>query len=296
MLRIAVILGVLAVVSAAAGIFLAESAVHVYRSLRWLPPRDVPEGVARAAGASLRDAEIRVDGVPLRAWVYVPGSGNKGAVLMLHGLGASRQHLIGHAGMLVKHGYTVITPDNRGHGESGGGLFTYGLRETADVRAWLNYAREDLKADRLFALGESMGAAILLQMLAVDQRIRAAVAEAPFARFEDIARARTGERLGIPIHWPVVESAFLYTRLRYGVDLKLADPLAVSPRLSVPVLLIHSPADANIPVSHSRRLRESNPRWFELWEPAGIEHTQTAAQIPREFERRVLEHFEKASK
>jgi len=41
---------------------------------------------------------------------------------------------LGPAKFLLMSGYTVLAPDLRGHGISGGGRVTYGLLEAGDVR------------------------------------------------------------------------------------------------------------------------------------------------------------------
>ena len=47
--------------------------------------------------------------------------------------------------------------------------------------------------------------------------------------------------------WPVIQAGYFYARVRYGVDLHLASPLAAVRATRVPVLLIHGTADTNIP-------------------------------------------------
>ncbi len=279
---------VVAVFVVAGGVFLCERAVHIYGSLRWLPPREVPESIAKATGARFREADVLTsDGFTLRAWVFEPSAPNGGAVLALHGVGASRHHMLGHASMLARNGFAVIVPDSRGHGASGGDLVTYGLRESGDVRVWLDWAAKHLSAKRLFGLGESMGAATLLESLRSENRFAALVAEAPFSRFADVAQGRVGGG-------PVVEVAFLYARLRYGVDLRSVSPAEAVRGARIPILLIHSDGDRNIPMWHSRRIRDANPAHIELWEPPGVEHTQAATQVPVEFERRVVGAFRRA--
>lgn len=282
----------MAIFCAAGGIYMSEIATHVYDALRWLPPRGVAEAVAARGGAELTDAEIAAgDGARLRAWVYSPSHPNGTAVLALHGVGGHRGHMLGYAGLLARHGFTVITPDSRGHGSSDGGVFTYGVVEAGDVSRWTDFALARPAVNRVAGLGESMGAAILLQTLARDRRLRAIVAEAPFARFDEIAKGRMEQRASL-LAIPVLEPGFLYFRMRYGFDLRAASPIdALRSAMSRPepprLLLIHSPGDRNIPVWHSHRLRDVAPSKIEFWEPANVAHTQALGTLPDEFERRV---------
>src|SRR5207244_3974020 len=106
--------------------------------------------------------------------------------------------------------------------------------------------------ERLYGLGQSMGAAILLQATARETRFRALVADCPFASFEEIAQDRLAQN-GISaraMSWPLAEFGFAYARVRHGVNLWQASPLDALRRSRTPVLLIHGKADDNIAPRH----------------------------------------------
>jgi len=80
---------------------------------------------ARALNADLEEVSAATpDGVGLRAWTLRPLHGNGDAVILLHGLGDNRVGMTGYAQLLVAHGFTVLLPDARAHGVSGGALAT----------------------------------------------------------------------------------------------------------------------------------------------------------------------------
>src|SRR5262249_26345895 len=147
----------------------------------------------------------------------------------------------------------------------------YGLREATDVHAWADWIFQHRRIERLYGLGESMGAAILLQSLPIEPRFRAVVAEAPFASFEEIAYDRMSQVSGLPVvtFWPIVKMAFLYSRARYGIDLRRASPVNAIRDARVPILLIHGTRDDNIPIRHSRDLLHANQVAVQLWEVPG---------------------------
>lgn len=281
-----------------AGVVLAESATRIPRSFRWLPPRSVAYAVAVESGATLRDLEIAAaDGVSLRAWMLRPHEPNGSVVLVLHGVGAHRGHVLGHAALFARHGYTVIVPDHRAHGTSGGERTTYGVLESGDVSRWNDWAERNTGAHRIVGYGQSMGAAILIRAAGSDARLSAVVAEAPFATFEAAATDRIATFVSRPPAWFAVEAGFLWWCLRSGVDLKKANPLeslrAAMRRPDPPrVMLIHSGADATIPRWHSRTLREVAPDRILYWELEGVEHTQAYHRLPEEFEERVTDFLE----
>ncbi len=125
--------------------------------------------------------------------------------------------------MFLAHGYTVLAPDSRAHGESGGEIATYGLLEADDVHRWVSWLINDEHPLRVFGIGESLGGAVLIESLPVEPRFSAIVAESAFSSFERIARDRVAERLPFPMSIgrlltaPSVWAGFLYARLRYGL-------------------------------------------------------------------------------
>src|ERR1700735_853437 len=115
-----------------AGSAAGEGALHP----RILPVPPVCLSIDRAGCETV---EIQgIDGARLRAWYFQPAAGNGGAVIALHGIGASREQASGLAGLFLPSGYTVLAPDLRGHGESGG-IASYGVLEAADVHRWSDW-------------------------------------------------------------------------------------------------------------------------------------------------------------
>ncbi|HEX4604916.1 MAG TPA: CocE/NonD family hydrolase [Candidatus Angelobacter sp.] len=53
--------------------------------------------------------------------------------------GNAREGVAGYGQLLLSHGYAVLLPDARRHGESGGELATYGLQEADDIHRWVSW-------------------------------------------------------------------------------------------------------------------------------------------------------------
>ena len=236
------------------------------------------------------------DGVRLSAWMFrpPPEQANGAAVLLLHGVGDTRLGMWSHANYLLEAGYVVLMPDSRAHGSSGGDVVTYGIREADDTARWLRWLGEQQAVERVYGMGESMGAANLLESLALPSPVRAVVAESSFATFPEVAAYRLSHESGIPFPalWPIREFGFVYARLRYGVRLEDASPAMAMARSAAPVLLIHGTADTNIPPGQSRELRAVRRRGeTELWEVPGAVHVSAISAEPREMPRRVIDWF-----
>lgn len=244
-------------------------------------------------GTPLQDVGFAAsDRVRLRAWFARPANANHDAVILLHGLGDSRQGMMGFAELLLSRGYTVLVPDSRAHGVSGGTFPTYGIKEAGDVGQWYKWLQNYDHPRCIFGMGESMGAAIVLQAVPTTP-FCAVIAESPFAGFRQIAYIRTGQIfhtgswVGKIALRPAVELAFLYGRLWHGVNLAAASPEDSVEGSRVPILLIHGLADVNIPPQQSEIIRARNPADISLWEVPHAGHCGAINAAPAEFEHRV---------
>ncbi|MGA2349379.1 MAG: alpha/beta fold hydrolase [Terracidiphilus sp.] len=298
----AVLAGAWLVLSAAIGMIAAEGALHPARRVPKVADEVLAQAVAARNHSHLADADLTAgDGVTLRAWSIRPERGNGDAVILLHGQADSRAGMLGNADLLLRYGYTVLLPDARAHGTSGGDLATYGVKEAGDLRHWFDWLERSESRRCIDGLGESMGAAQLLQSLRTTPGFCAIVAESSFASFREASYLRLGERLhagawvGRTLLRPAVEAGLLYARWKYGVDLEQASPENVVAASKVPVLLIHGKKDTNLPPRQSEEIQARNPSRdpaVVLWEPSEADHCGAYGAEPKEYERRVIGWFE----
>ena len=281
----------------AIGVVAIDGAMHIRR----IPITSKDESRARSLAALnhavLSDVEIGAkDGAQLRAWSIRQPAGNNDAVILLHGQGDNRAGMLGPAEMLLRHGYSVLLPDARAHGMSGGRMGTYGVLEADDIRRWFDWLQQVESPRCIDALGDSMGAAEALESLSVERGFCAVVAESPFATFREAAYDRLGQQLstgtwlGHTVLRPALAAAMEYARLRYGIDFRQAAPAKAVADSHVPVLLIHGLADTNLPPRHSQMIKSRNPA-VVLWEPAAAGHCGASTVEPEEYERRVVGWF-----
>jgi dipeptidyl aminopeptidase/acylaminoacyl peptidase len=276
-------------------IFLGELAFRPQRVR--ITERQSAKATAARFGADLQDVSIKAsDGSPLQGWFARPADANGNAVILLHGVGDNRQGAMGFGELFLSNGFAVLLPDSRAQGESGGGFPTYGIRESDDVQRWFDWLEMQHHPKCIFGMGESMGAAIVLQSVETTP-FCAVVAESSFASFRQIAYVRvgqffrTGTWLGRIALRPAVELAFLYGRLTRGVNLANASPESSVAGRRVPILLIHGLADDNIPPQQSEQIRAHNPAEIVLWEVPNAGHCGAVNAAGQEFDIRVLDWF-----
>ena len=123
------------------------------------PRRHVAEAasIVRARyDVELENVEIdAADGITLNAWYVRPHDANGRDVLMLHGVADNREGVAGFASTFLDHGYAVLLPDSRAHGESGGAMATYGLRETDDIHRWVDWLNVRKQSKCVYSLAKA---------------------------------------------------------------------------------------------------------------------------------------------
>lgn len=280
-----------------AAMFVADGTLHPSRRPLTPEAETTMREIALHLDSGLEDVSITThDSVPLRAWIIRPHRSNGDAVILLHGLADNRIGMTGYTQLFLDRGFTVLLPDARAHGSSGGELASYGLLERNDIHQWFDFLSARNHPHCIFGFGESMGAAQLLQSLAVEPRFCAVVAESSFSNFREIAY----DRMGQPFHlgpWfgrtalrPVIEFAFLYVRWKYHFDMQQASPEDSVATSNVPVFLIHGQIDGNIPLRHSLRIHAQNPHSV-LWEVPSADHCGAISAAPQELNQRLLSWF-----
>ena len=290
------------VICAGAGVVATEWALHPGR--RVLTPDMQAQAVAFAEqeGATLAPVSISADdGVQLSGWAIRPDHPNGNAVILMHGVSDNRAGMLGSADLFLRRGYFVLLPDARAHGLSGGAIATYGIKESDDIRNWFEWIKRTQASHCIDGLGDSMGAAQLLQSLKKEPGFCAVVAESSFANFREASFIRMGQQIdadawvGRTMLRPAVEFGFLYARFRYGVDLSHTAPDEAVASSRVPVLLIHGLKDTNLPPYNSEMIVARNhgeSGRLVLWEPPEAGHCGAAGAEPREYEKRVAGWFE----
>lgn len=133
------------------------------------------------------------DATVLRGWFYLPSpapAAPVGAVVMTHGFSATRRMgLDGFARAFASAGLAVLAYDHRNLGDSDGEprgqLDPWAqMLDTRTALTWLA-DRPEVDADRLGVWGSSFSAGEALCLGAVDRRVRAVVANVPFAGIGD---------------------------------------------------------------------------------------------------------------
>lgn len=243
-----------------------------------------------AAPADLHASTVRIatpDGY-VAGWL-APGAPHSGAVLLMHGVRASRLDMLARARFLSKLGYTVLLIDLPSHGESTGSRITFGAREKDGARAALAFLARRFPGERIGVIGVSLGAAALV-LSHPQPAPDAVVLESMYPTINEAVANRLQTRLGAAGRW-LAPLLVQQLPLRAGVSPAQLRPVDDAAALHSPVFVISGGADLHTPIAETRRIFAALPGPKQLWIIDRAAHVDLHAFAPDQYERRVGAFF-----
>jgi uncharacterized protein len=268
----------------------------------------VPPGFDQAVADANRmpqpeDVEFRArdaaaPDLALRGWWIPAAEAGAPAVILVHGIRSCRReaNVLVPAGMLHRHGYSVLLFDLRNHGDSDEGNRRYaaGTREYRDILgAWDWVVGRGVPAHRIGVLGVSFGAASALIAGGEDRRIAAVWADSSWADIDVVLR-RYLLRDGKPDL--LAPGAILAARILTGDDLTAPSPGAEIQRyVGRALAIVHGGSDIDLPPQYAHQLRAAagaaGVELREFWIVPGAGHTEAVYVRPTEYEARLARFF-----
>jgi fermentation-respiration switch protein FrsA (DUF1100 family) len=186
------------------------------------------------------------------------------------------------AAELHRRGFHVFLYDSRSHGDSGGTHCTYGFYEKHDASAVISYlcSRTDITVGRIGLFGTSMGAAVALQVAAMDPRVSAVVAESGFATLRSVFDDYQKRMIKRSEHLAHFKA-------------NAVSPLDAVAGIHIPLLISHGTADDRIKCVYSESVyrRANEPK--ELTLIPGAKHHNMAEMGGAAYQQKILSFFER---
>ena len=244
--------------------FLADLATKI-------PPTARPSLNPSRMGLVCEEVELRTeDGFRLTAWWMPNGKPARAPVVILHGLGASKAHMIDYILFAQEQGNPTLAIDFRGHGESDPSLTSIGFYESRDAIAAMQFVREKGAGDPVL-WGTSMGAVSALLAAARDGSAAGIIADAPFDTYRNTVLHHAKLFYGLS-EFPLITLAMPMIESRARFRVAEVDCLRAAEQIQAPMLLLAGEEDARMPPTMVRTIydRAAGPK--EFWIIPGEGH------------------------
>jgi pimeloyl-ACP methyl ester carboxylesterase len=234
------------------------------------------------------------DSLVLRGyWVREQADTGRTAILLLHGIGNSKEGWLETAAWLWEEGYETLLIDGRAHGESDGQFCTYGYCEKHDVSAILDEVLRRDSTARVGVWGNSLGGAIALQALAAEPRLRFGLVQSTFADFRTIVFDYQCNRFYLPWRW-WADQGIARAAAMASFEPDSIRPGEAARRVHQPVLLAHGDADDRIKVEYGKEIFANlASREKELHIIPGADHLNVMQRGGDPFREAVLAFLER---
>jgi len=193
------------------------------------------------------------DGIRIRGWFSTSNS-NKRMIIIVHGYGLSHREMIKRGNGIFPKAADVCFLDLRNHGLSDNSFTTFGFREALDVQTAISRFRSHY--DEIIIWGMSMGAAASVRAIMLGSSADMLILE---GLYDDLSKAIAlqAKHYYIP-KFPIVSLGLFFYQYISGVDLDQMDMAANLKKMKdMPILLVHSRADQEVPMSSFNRLKGS---------------------------------------
>lgn len=232
---------------------------------------------------------VTADGLNLSAH-YTP-SRNGSAIILSHGYKMNSSEMIPIAALFAQHGYGVLFQDQRAHGMSAGEQISFGRDEWYDLEAAVNFLAQQLGITSIGLFGNSMGGSLSLCYAARDLRVKAVIAQSPYASIGHSIKKGVKQFTGLP-SFPFAPLVHFMAQRKLKINSNKIAPLSaiakIHPRA---ILLMMGGQDHYVEPQGVFSLRDAAGNNAELWYEQELDHVEFYEKHPAEFERRVMTFY-----
>lgn len=194
------------------------------------------------------------DGLKLHA-AYFPAikeSEKKKLVICFHGYTSQGlKDFIGLTDYYFKHGYAMIHPDARAHGQSEGKYIGFGCLDRKDALQWVNWAIQKYGEDvEILLHGISMGGATVLMAggLELPPQVKGIISDCGFTSPKEVFTHVLKTMYHLP-SFPVMQGAEIMNKKLAGYGMDECNAKREVAKAKVPMLFIHGSKDTFVPTS-----------------------------------------------
>ena len=179
-------------------------------------------------------------------WIKSEQDSARGIIILVHGIGGCKEHFLGLSKDLASEGIETIVFDGRAHGKSEGEFCTFGYKEKFDISKIVDEIKNKNPNLPIGIWGNSLGGAIAIQALEIENRIDFGIIESTFTELDKIVfdyKKRILKGFGIK---RLSDYALNQASKIADFDFQKVKPIESVKKIEQPILMVHGDADKNI--------------------------------------------------
>lgn len=210
--------------------------------------------------------------------------------VICHGYTAGKYASFVYAQMYMELGFSVVVYDHRNHGDSGKAFTTMGYYEMYDLQTVIDWCYERFGEHiQIVTHGESMGAATVLNLLTIDDRIACTVEDCGYSSLKELLVYQIKKSFHLPafLFYP---PANLIVRLRTGVWIRKIEPIRGAMFSRTPILFIHGEKDDFVPCKMAKEMYDARIGRKDIYIAKGAKHAESCV-VNRTMYKKHLKAF-----
>ena len=235
-------------------------------NLAFQPKRNIFEETPDLYSLNYKDISFKSydsKDIDLNGW-WIENEKNIGTIIWVHGLDSERSGGEGKLEMMKEiHnlGYSILTFDLRGHGNSGDAPLGLGIREKNDIYGAIRYLNTNHNVDKVGLYGISYGAVAVIDA-AINHNnekvnIVGVFADTPYFSVTELLTKEVSDRTPIPhfisklLKFGIIQSGELFQNMNIEdveISMKNID------KIEYPLIIISCKNDERVPISHPERV------------------------------------------
>ena len=189
------------------------------------------------------------DGLKLHA-TYFPQGDEKKVAICFHGYTSQgMSDYIALSDYYIKHGYSMLLPDARAHGQSEGTYVGFGCLDRKDAQGWIKWIIDTCGEDvKILLHGDSMGGATVVMTggMELPRQVKGIISDCAFTSPKDVFTHVLHSMYHMPA-FPIIPIADWMNRKKAGYGMDECNAAREAKKIKVPTLFIHGSADTFVP-------------------------------------------------
>lgn len=233
--------------------------------------------------------------------VFIPvGDGmsmNEKIVIILHQFGSNKEEAVKYASIFISIGFSVLVPDMRAHGETGGEYSSMGFFEKDDIASIIRWIKDCYGQDVFYGIfGLSDGGTAALMYAETDKNVKFVITDSSFGNLHLLYKNLFKDRYRIK-PFPLLNFTEAVIKSLAGFSPKKVSPVSFFKNngsgFDVPVMFIHGDCDKTVSPQQSIDLYNSKEYGVKtLYLIPGCDHLQGFADNPSVYSSKIHEFIE----